>query len=328
MVSLLYAACLLACLEAFGGSLSFWTVLALSIAGDTLAQLVPVPGGGTAVASVGLSAAMIAFGVPKEIAVASVLANQLVVAVPAGRPGVVRDRASRPADSDLVTGRFIRWILIVRHGQSTWNAEQRWQGQADPPLSALGERQAGPPPWPVASMVVRHRGQLRPRTGPAHRRAARSRAMPGDADRPGGNGTPAPGPASPGPRSRPRRPGDRPGRVAARLRGRRLGPRAGPARLEHWPPGSRRMAWVVIRCPPGRHPRRGDPHDRGASRGGGACGAEPRWTVARGPGVCGGGPPLNFPSHPLRPTPAPAPLGGLRLPLLKGGVPQTAGAHP
>jgi broad specificity phosphatase PhoE len=33
-------------------------------------------------------------------------------------------------------------VLLVRHGQSTWNADARWQGQADPPLSALGEQQA------------------------------------------------------------------------------------------------------------------------------------------------------------------------------------------
>lgn len=33
-------------------------------------------------------------------------------------------------------------LLLVRHGQSEWNAEGRWQGQADPPLSALGEAQA------------------------------------------------------------------------------------------------------------------------------------------------------------------------------------------
>jgi broad specificity phosphatase PhoE len=33
-------------------------------------------------------------------------------------------------------------LLLVRHGQSTWNADGRWQGQADPPLSALGEAQA------------------------------------------------------------------------------------------------------------------------------------------------------------------------------------------
>ncbi len=33
-------------------------------------------------------------------------------------------------------------LLLVRHGQSTWNAEQRWQGDEDPPLSSLGVRQA------------------------------------------------------------------------------------------------------------------------------------------------------------------------------------------
>lgn len=33
-------------------------------------------------------------------------------------------------------------ILLTRHGQSTWNAERRWQGQADPPLSSLGRDQA------------------------------------------------------------------------------------------------------------------------------------------------------------------------------------------
>lgn len=33
-------------------------------------------------------------------------------------------------------------ILLVRHGQSEWNAVGRWQGQADPPLTELGLRQA------------------------------------------------------------------------------------------------------------------------------------------------------------------------------------------
>jgi probable phosphoglycerate mutase len=33
-------------------------------------------------------------------------------------------------------------ILLVRHGESTWNADGRWQGQADPPLSERGRRQA------------------------------------------------------------------------------------------------------------------------------------------------------------------------------------------
>ena len=53
-------------------------------------------------------------------------------------------------------------LLLVRHGQSVWNAEGRWQGQADPPLSDLGERQAeaavaaiGPVEAVVTSDLVR-----------------------------------------------------------------------------------------------------------------------------------------------------------------------------
>ena len=33
-------------------------------------------------------------------------------------------------------------LLLIRHGQSTWNLEHRWQGQADPPLSEHGRAQA------------------------------------------------------------------------------------------------------------------------------------------------------------------------------------------
>ena len=33
-------------------------------------------------------------------------------------------------------------LLIVRHGQSEWNALGRWQGQADPPLTDVGKKQA------------------------------------------------------------------------------------------------------------------------------------------------------------------------------------------
>lgn len=33
-------------------------------------------------------------------------------------------------------------LLIIRHGQSTWNAERRWQGQANPPLSQHGREEA------------------------------------------------------------------------------------------------------------------------------------------------------------------------------------------
>jgi probable phosphoglycerate mutase len=33
-------------------------------------------------------------------------------------------------------------LLLVRHGQSIWNLEHRWQGQANPPLSDHGRLQA------------------------------------------------------------------------------------------------------------------------------------------------------------------------------------------
>src|SRR5262245_50250124 len=33
-------------------------------------------------------------------------------------------------------------LALVRHAESTWNAEGRWQGQGDPPLSQRGRAQA------------------------------------------------------------------------------------------------------------------------------------------------------------------------------------------
>lgn len=33
-------------------------------------------------------------------------------------------------------------LLLIRHGESEWNAVRRWQGQADSPLSSIGRRQA------------------------------------------------------------------------------------------------------------------------------------------------------------------------------------------
>lgn len=40
-------------------------------------------------------------------------------------------------------------LLVIRHGQSTWNEEHRWQGQADPPLSDFGRQQA----WTAAQAI-------------------------------------------------------------------------------------------------------------------------------------------------------------------------------
>ena len=44
-------------------------------------------------------------------------------------------------------------VLVVRHGQSEWNAAGRWQGQADPPLSDLGRHLTYPPTPDLARRV-------------------------------------------------------------------------------------------------------------------------------------------------------------------------------
>src|SRR5262245_96164 len=36
----------------------------------------------------------------------------------------------------------VQRCLVIRHGQSEWNVEQRWQGWLDAPLTPLGEEQA------------------------------------------------------------------------------------------------------------------------------------------------------------------------------------------
>jgi uncharacterized membrane protein YbhN (UPF0104 family) len=110
-----YGFCLQACLAAFGATLSFWSLLPANIFLGTLASLVPIPGGSTAVASVGLSGALVAFGVPKEIAVAAVLTNQLVVSYLPAVPGWVArpawcaaasSRAHRPGATGLRAARL------------------------------------------------------------------------------------------------------------------------------------------------------------------------------------------------------------------------------
>lgn len=79
LVSILYAVCLLMCVKAYGGDASFWSLLAVNIGIGTIAPLIPVPGGGTAVAVVGLSGALAALGVSDDVAIAAILTNQLVV---------------------------------------------------------------------------------------------------------------------------------------------------------------------------------------------------------------------------------------------------------
>ena len=69
---------LLSCLEAYGTQLSLWTLLVVNIAVGTIASLVPIPGGPTAVGAIGISGALVTLGVPNEKAVAAVLTYQVV----------------------------------------------------------------------------------------------------------------------------------------------------------------------------------------------------------------------------------------------------------
>ena len=91
-----YAGSLLACLAAFGQSVSFWTLLALNIGISLIASLVPLPGGGTAVAAIGLAGMLTAFGVPESATAAAVLAHQLAVSYVPAIPGWFATRESVP----------------------------------------------------------------------------------------------------------------------------------------------------------------------------------------------------------------------------------------
>ncbi len=44
-----------------------------------------------------------------------------------------------PADSRAPS---VRRVVLLRHGRTAWNAERRFQGQADPPLDSVGRGQA------------------------------------------------------------------------------------------------------------------------------------------------------------------------------------------
>src|SRR5439155_14158420 len=43
---------------------------------------------------------------------------------------------------ELINSRLVGRVLVIRHGQSEWNAAGRWQGWADIELTELGEAQA------------------------------------------------------------------------------------------------------------------------------------------------------------------------------------------
>src|SRR4029077_8976253 len=63
----------------------------------------------------------------------SVVAGWLRLRGPAGGPAVSGGAGTVAAVTEM---------LLVRHGQSEWNAVGRWQGSADPALTELGRLQA------------------------------------------------------------------------------------------------------------------------------------------------------------------------------------------
>ncbi len=86
--AMMYAGVYMCCIEAFGGSINFWTLLSLNIIISTLASLVPIPGGNTCgVVGRHVGCALAAVGVPTDIAVAAVLADQLVTSFIPAVPG-------------------------------------------------------------------------------------------------------------------------------------------------------------------------------------------------------------------------------------------------
>ncbi len=85
--ALLYAFVLYCCVAAFGPPVDFWTVLLINTGVSTLAFAVPVPGGSTAISSVGVAGALAAAGASQEVAVAASLAYQVTATFLPAVPG-------------------------------------------------------------------------------------------------------------------------------------------------------------------------------------------------------------------------------------------------
>jgi len=90
--ALLYALVLYCCVAAFGPPVNFWTVVLINTGVSTLAFAVPVPGGSTAVSSVGVAGALAAAGASQEVAVAASLAYQVTATFVPAVPGWVAFR--------------------------------------------------------------------------------------------------------------------------------------------------------------------------------------------------------------------------------------------
>jgi uncharacterized membrane protein YbhN (UPF0104 family) len=85
--ALMSALCLFASAKAYGADIGYGPLLVANLVVGTVASLIPVPGGNTLVAAVGLSAALTAFGVSETVAVAAVITQQLIATFLPALPG-------------------------------------------------------------------------------------------------------------------------------------------------------------------------------------------------------------------------------------------------
>lgn len=87
--ALMYAFVLYCCVAAFGPPVNFWTIVLINTGVSTLAFAVPVPGGATAVSSVGVAGLLTAVGASQDVAVAASLAYQVTATFIPAVPGWV-----------------------------------------------------------------------------------------------------------------------------------------------------------------------------------------------------------------------------------------------
>jgi uncharacterized membrane protein YbhN (UPF0104 family) len=81
------ASCLFACVRAYGGHVGYWSILLANVVVGTVASLIPIPGGNTLVSALGLSTALIGFGLSETTAVAAVITQQLIATYLPAFPG-------------------------------------------------------------------------------------------------------------------------------------------------------------------------------------------------------------------------------------------------
>ena len=77
LLNIAFCACLVASVDAFGGSGNIWAISLVYLAGSTLGQAAPTPGGVGAVEAV-LTAGLVGVGVDGGIALSSVLLFRLL----------------------------------------------------------------------------------------------------------------------------------------------------------------------------------------------------------------------------------------------------------